>query len=162
MLVPFDQLPDDSRVWIYQSSQKFTEENTEFLNKQLADFLTQWTAHGGQLNAGFELKHDRFIIIGLDQQMNAASGCSIDAQVRFIQQLEKELDIQLLDKMNVAYIQNDRVHYKELQDFKKMAKDGAIGKHTIVFNNLVNTKEEYAEHWEIPAIESWHNRFFKK
>ena len=42
-----------------------------------------------------------------------------------------------------------------------MAKDGAVGKKTIVFNNLVNTKEEYLEHWEVPAIESWHSRFFK-
>ena len=63
--------------------------------------------------------------------------------------------------MNVTYIQNDRLHFKPLTDFKKMAKDGAVGKKTIVFNNLVNTKEEYLEHWEVPAIESWHSRFFK-
>ena len=41
-----------------------------------------------------------------------------------------------------------------------MAKDGAVGKKTIVFNNLVNTKEEYLDQWEVPAIESWHSRFF--
>ena len=161
MLTPFQELSDTSRLWIYQSDRKFTEEELPKLEQYLSAFLEKWTAHGAALNAGFEIKYDRFIIIGLDQTQSAASGCSIDTQVRFIQDLEKEFEISLLDKMNVTYIQNDRLHFKPLTDFKKMAKDGAVGKKTIVFNNLVNTKEEYLEHWEVPAIESWHSRFFK-
>ncbi|PHR90626.1 MAG: ABC transporter ATPase [Leeuwenhoekiella sp.] len=161
MLIQFKELPQTSRVWIYQSDRKFTEEELPKLKQELAVFLEQWTAHGADLNAGFEIKYDRFIVIGLDQHINAASGCSIDAQVRFIQKLEAAYDVSLLDKMNVTYIQNDRLHFKPLADFKKMAKDGAVGKNTTVFNNLVNTIEEYEEHWEVPAIESWHNRFFK-
>ena len=31
---------------------------------------------------------------------------------------------------------------------------------TIVFNNLVNNIEEYNESWEVPAMDSWHSRFF--
>ena len=161
MLIQFKELPQTSRVWIYQSDRKFTEEELPKLKQELAVFLEQWTAHGADLNAGFEIKYDRFIVIGLDQHINAASGCSIDAQVRFIQKLEAAYNVSLLDKMNVTYIQNDRLHFKPLADFKKMAKDGAVGKNTTVFNNLVNTLEEYEEHWEVPAIESWHNRFFK-
>lgn len=161
MLIPFQDLPANSRLWIYQSDRKFTEEELVKLQEQLESFLKEWTAHGASLNAGYEVKYDRFIVIGLDQSVSAASGCSIDTQVRFIQQLEKDFEVQLLDKMNVTYIQNDRVHFKPLADFKKMAKEGAVGKKTIVFNNLVNTKEEYLEFWEVPAIESWHNRFFK-
>ncbi|WP_442846310.1 ABC transporter ATPase [Leeuwenhoekiella sp. H156] len=161
MLIPFQDLAKNSRLWIYQSDRKFTEEELPKLNQELSVFLEQWTAHGADLNAAFEIKYDRFIVIGLDQSLNAASGCSIDAQVRFIQKLEAAYEVSLLDKMNVTYIQNDRLHFKPLADFKKMAKDGAVGKNTIVFNNLVNTVEEYEEHWEVPAIESWHNRFFK-
>ncbi|RXG15906.1 hypothetical protein DSM03_10391 [Leeuwenhoekiella aestuarii] len=161
MLTPFKELPDNARLWIYQSDRKFSEEELPKLQQYLTAFLQQWTAHGASLNAGFEIKYDRFIAIALDQSASSASGCSIDAQVHFIQQLEKEFDISLLDKMNVTYIQNDRLHFKPLADFKKMAKDGAVGKNTTVFNNLVNTKEEYLEHWEVPAIESWHSRFFK-
>ncbi|RXG21078.1 ABC transporter ATPase [Leeuwenhoekiella aequorea] len=161
MLVPFQDLPANSRLWIYQSDRKFSEDELLKLQEALNSFLNDWTAHGASLNAGFEIKYDRFIVIGLDQSASAASGCSIDSQVRFIQQIEKEFEVVLLDKMNVTYIQNDRVHFKPLADFKKMAKEGAVGKKTIVFNNLVNTKEEYLEFWEVPAIESWHSRFFK-
>jgi len=161
MLIPFNDLPDDSRIWIYQSNRKFTDEEVAQLEIKLQEFLKEWTAHGANLQAGAEVKYQFFLVIGLDQSENAASGCSIDAQVRFIQKLEQELDIELLDKMNVTYIQNDRVHHKPLLEFKKMVKDGAVGKNTMVFNNLINTKEEYLEHWQIPAIESWHSRFFK-
>jgi hypothetical protein len=64
-----------------------------------------------------------------------------------------------MDKMNVSYKQGDYVAYKSLIDFKKMAKDKAVSKNTIVFNNLVNSKAEYLEFWEVPASESWHSRF---
>jgi len=40
-----------------------------------------------------------------------------------------------------------------------MAKDKAVSKNTIVFNNLVNNKGEYLSDWEVPASDSWHNRF---
>ena len=161
MLTSFDQLPSDSRVWIYQCNRKLTDTEVSGLKDKLDIFLKNWTAHGTDLHAAAEVKYNWFVVIGLDQEVNVASGCSIDAQVHFIQQLERDMDVELLDKMNVTYIQNDRIHHKPLLDFKKMVKNGAVGKNTIVFNNLVNTKGEFEEHWEVPAIESWHNRFFK-
>lgn len=162
MIVDFNKMPDTSRIWIYQSDTKFSQEQLVKIRKELTSFLTAWTAHGAQLNASFDIRHDRFIVIALDQSQSRASGCSIDSQVRFIIALQEELGVDLLDKMNVTYYQNDRVHYKPLLDFKKMAKDGAIGKKTIVFNNLVTNLGEFKDSWEIPAIESWHSRFLRK
>lgn len=159
MLVDFQDLPESARIWIYQSNQSFSEEEVQLITEETKQFLTQWTAHGADLKAGFEMPYRRFIVIGLDQSLNAASGCSIDASVHFIQQLEKRFQIDLLDKMNVSYKQGDFVAYKPLKDFKKMAKERAVSKNTIVFNNLVATKQEYLESWEIPASESWHARF---
>lgn len=162
MLVNFKDLPDTSRIWIYQSDTKFTEEQVVKLTQDLTSFLEAWTAHGSELKAGFEIKYDRFLVIALDQSQAAASGCSIDSQVRFIISLQEELGIDLLDKMNVTYYQNDRIHYKNLLDFKKMIKDGAVGANTVVFNNLVTSLGEYNENWEIPAKDSWHSRFLRK
>lgn len=160
MLVPFENLPDDSRIWIYQSNRKLSDEETATIAEKIALFLTQWTAHGADLEAGFELKYNRFIVIGLNQSNASASGCSIDASVHFIQQLEKEFDVDLLDKMNVTFYSGEFITYKTLLEFKTLAKAKSVSKNTIVFNNLVNTKEEYLENWEVPAEESWHNRFF--
>lgn len=159
MLVPFNNLPDTARIWIYQSNRSFSEQELEQIKPELDHFLEQWTAHGSTLKAGYEIRYNRFIIIGLDQGHTAASGCSIDDSVRFIQDLEKRFEIDLLDKMNVSYKQGEYVAYKPLKDFRKMAKDRAVSGKTIVFNNLVNNKAEYLSDWEVPASESWHNRF---
>jgi len=159
MLTEFNTLPDNSRVWIYQANRSFKEIELEEISNKLTVFLEKWTAHGSDLKAGFEIKYKRFIIIALDQEKASASGCSIDASVHFIQQLEKDYNVDLLDKMNVSYKQGEFVAYKTLVDFRKMAKQKAVSKNTIVFNNLVTNLEEYKENWEVPASESWHNRF---
>jgi len=159
MLVPFTELPDSSRVWIYQSNRSFTDQELEEITSKLESFITQWTAHGANLNASFDIKYKRFITLALDQELNAATGCSIDSSVKFIQDLEQKYNVDLLDKMNVSYKQGEFVAYKTLTDFRKMAKEKAVSKNTIVFNNLVNNKGEYLSDWEVPASDSWHNRF---
>ena len=159
MLVDFNSLPETSRVWIYQCNRSLTEIEISEISNKLDTFIENWTAHGSDLMAGYDIKYKRFITIGLNQSLNVATGCSIDASVHFIQQLEKEYNIDLMDKMNVSYKQGDYIAYKSLSDFKKMAKDKAVSKKTIVFNNLVANKAEYLENWEVPASESWHSRF---
>lgn len=161
MLIPFNELPDNSRVWIYQANRSFSETELAEISAQLEQFITAWTAHGANLKASFEIRYKRFIIIALDQELNAATGCSIDASVNFIQKLEKDYNVDLLDKMNVSYKQGEYVAYKSLIDFRKMAKEKAVSPNTIVFNNLVNNKAEYLNDWEVPASDSWHNRFLK-
>ena len=159
MLVPFESLPEDSRVWIYQSNRSFTDEELVEIKQKLDEFLTQWTVHGSNLKAGYDIKYKRFITIALDQEVNAASGCSIDASVRFIQSLEQQYNVDLLEKMNVSFKQGEFVAYKTLTDFRKMAKNKSVSPNTIVFNNLVNNKAEYLSDWEVPASDSWHKRF---
>jgi len=155
----FKDLPDDSRVWIYQSNRKLSDDEVTVIKEKVVDFLKEWTAHGQDLEAGFEIKYNRFIVIGLNQENASASGCSIDASVYFIQKLEKEFGIDLLDKMNVTFYNGEFIAHKTLSDFRKMAKAKSVSKNTVVFNNLVNTKKDYLENWEVPAKDSWHSRF---
>ncbi|MCL6295275.1 ABC transporter ATPase [Jejuia spongiicola] len=161
MLVEFSTLPEESRVWIYQANRSFTETELEEIQSKLNTFIENWTAHGSDLQSGYTIKYKRFIIIGLNQDLNKATGCSIDASVHFIQQIEKEYNVDLMDKMNVSYKQGEYVAYKSLTDFRKMAKDKAVSKNTIVFNNLVSNIAEFKENWEVPASDSWHSRFVK-
>ncbi len=161
MLIDFNSLPEESRVWIYQSNRSFSEEELLQLEQQLNTFIEAWTAHGKDLQAGYKIVYKRFIVIALDQNSNNATGCSIDASVYFIQELEKQYNVDLMDKMNVSYKQGEFIAYKPLLDFKKMAQEKAVSKNTIVFNNLVNNIAEFNENWEVPASESWHSRFMK-
>lgn len=160
MYVPFDTLPDESRIWIYQSNRKFTDEEAAEIDAALKTYTEGWAAHGTGLEASYEFKYNRFIILAVNQEAHSASGCSIDDSVRFIQSLEQRFGVDLLDKMNVTYRLGEHIAHKPLADFKKMAKDKAVSANTIVFNNLVNTVGEWRDYWEVPAFESWHSRFF--
>ncbi|MFT6749179.1 MAG: hypothetical protein ACI9XR_002407 [Flavobacterium sp.] len=160
MFIPFNDLPLNSKIWIYQSSRKFTEAEMEEIQNGLLQFLSEWEAHGTSLESSFQIHYNRFIILAVNQEVQQATGCSIDKSVGFIQNLEQKYEIDLLDKMNVAFKQGEFITYKTLLEFKKLAKDKSVSENTIVFNNLVNTIEEFQEAWEIPAAESWHSRFF--
>lgn len=160
MYIPFENLPEESRIWIYPSNRKFSDEEIAEIEKDLEDFINNWSAHGTALEASFTIKYSRFIIIAINQEVHQATGCSIDSSVAFIQSLEQKYNVDLLDKMNVSFKQGEFITYKPLLDFKKLAKDKSVSENTIVFNNLVNTIEEWKENWEVPASESWHSRFF--
>lgn len=160
MYVPFDTLPEESRIWIYQSNRKFSDEELAEIEVDLKQFIENWAAHGTSLTASYLLKYNRFIILAVNQEQQVATGCSIDASVVFIQGLEKKYNVDLLDKMNVTFKVGEHVAHKTLIDFKKMAKDKAVTGETIVFNNLVNNIAEFNESWETPATYSWHSRFF--
>lgn len=160
MYVPFDTLPEESKIWIYQSNRKFSDEEMAEIAIDLQSFIENWSAHGTGLEASFQLKYNRFIIIAVNQEVQQATGCSIDSSVAFIQNLEQKYQVELLDKMNVTFKNGEHIAHKSLIDFKRMAKEKAVTANTIVFNNLVNTIEEFNENWEVPAADSWHSRFF--
>lgn len=160
MIVDFDVISEESRIWIYQSNRTISPAEIIEIEAKIKDFLISWTAHGSDLQASFLIKYNRFIVISLNESFNIATGCSIDSSVRFIQELEKLYDVSLLDKMNVSYRHGEFIAYKPLIEFKKMIKNRSISKKTIVFNNLINSKSEFLNNWEVPIEESWHNRFF--
>lgn len=160
MYVPFENLPEESKIWVYQSNRKFSDAEFAAIETDLKTFIENWAAHGTSLEASFLLKYNRFIILAVNQEVQVATGCSIDSSVAFIQELEKKYDVDLLDKMNVTFKLGEHIAHKPLIEFKKMAKDKAVTGNTIVFNNLVNNIAEFNEAWEIPAIDSWHSRFF--
>jgi hypothetical protein len=160
MYIPFENLPEESKVWIYQSNRKFSDEEVVDIDQQLKLFVDNWSAHSTALEASFIIKYNRFIIIAVNQEAQVATGCAIDASVQFIQNLEQKYSVDLLDKMNVTFKQGEYITFKTLIEFKKLAKDKSVSENTIVFNNLVNSIEEFNESWEIAAVDSWHGRFF--
>jgi hypothetical protein len=160
MLQPFDSLPSDARIWIYQSDRFFTAGEKKELESRLSEFVEKWTAHQRELSAGFSIVHDLFIIIGIDEKMAMASGCSIDKSVHIIRQLEADLKLSLLDRSRIACRKNDKVISVSKKEFENLLSTGEVNDETIVFNNLVDRKGELASHWEVPMRESWHARVF--
>lgn len=159
MLVDFEKLPGHAKIWIYQSNRKFYAEEIPKINANLTNFLTTWICDGVDIISSYKIAYNRFIILGVDDTIDPISTALIDQSVSFILGLQSEYDVELLDKLNVCFKQGEHVQYKDVAAFKKLIKNKSISPKTIVFNNLIRTKEELESDWELPITESWHNRF---
>ena len=49
MIVDFNTLPNDSRLWIYQSNREFTIIELEEIEALTKTFLKNWQAHNKEL-----------------------------------------------------------------------------------------------------------------
>ncbi|MDO6675948.1 ABC transporter ATPase [Tenacibaculum sp. 1_MG-2023] len=159
MFTEYKKLPQNARIWVYQSDREFTQEEIEFISAKALLFIDNWTRHGDDLKGSFTIKYNQFLILAVDEGFNNVSGCSIDASVRFIKELEKELELDLMNKMNVSFKDGDNINIVKLPEFQNFVKEKKIIAETIVFNNMVNTKGDFETKWEVPANQSWHARF---
>jgi len=159
MFTEYKNLPNNSRVWIYQADREFTHTEMDFIALKAEEFIKQWTRHGDDVKGSFTFKYNQFLVLAVDESFNTVSGCSIDSSVRFIQSIEKELELDLMNKMNVTFKDNNTINLVKLHDFQRFAKEQKVTSETIVFNNMVATKADFESNWEIPAKESWHKRF---
>ena len=160
MIVDFKALDKNSRVWIFQSINMMEQGVIEKIKEKTTLFLNEWKSHQKEFNSSFEIRYNSFIIIAADES-NLVSGCSIDSLVNFIKNLEVSYELELLDKLHVKYIQNDKIKTKHINDFKIHCQSLTNNEKLIVFNNLVKNIEELENNWEVDIRNSWHNRYLK-
>jgi hypothetical protein len=160
MYVAFDQLAPQARIWIYQASRPLAPEEIIPALPRLAQFAEEWTSHGRTLLASAEFLHRQFLVIGLDETVAGASGCSIDASVRFVRQLEEQLGVQLLEKSRLAFLRDGEVWLLENRELRAAVADGRLTADTFYFDNTLLTNEQLQQKWPAPASETWLSRYF--
>ncbi len=159
-MTPFDGLPDYSRIWIYQADRTLTGKEIKEIQQMSDEFTSLWVAHGKGLKAGARTFYNQFLILSVNEKINGASGCSIDSSVDFIRQLENRYRINFLDRSKIAYLSGKDVNLTDRRSIKGKIESGEITGETLIFNNLIETKEELNHKWLIPAKESWMKRYF--
>ena len=76
-----------------------------------------------------------------------------------MREIEKELNIDMFDKMKVTFKDGTNINTISLQEFKAYAKQQKINANTVVFNNMISSKVDLMNAWEIEAGKSWHAKF---
>ncbi|MBN4048434.1 ABC transporter ATPase [Flavobacteriaceae bacterium AH-315-O20] len=160
MLYDFEDLADDSKIWVYQSNREFKAQEVEEIKLILERFIATWKRHGDDLKASYEIRYNQFIIIAVDETYNGVSGCSIDASTHIFKQIENTYKVELFNKLQTAFKYGENINIVSLAEFQKYAKEQKIDRHTIVFNNMIQTKKELETNWEVIANKSWHSRYF--
>jgi hypothetical protein len=149
-----------SKVWIYQSNRLFNTTDLDYLHTVLNTFVQNWSAHNHDLKAGYEIRHQRFIVVIVDETQTGASGCSIDKSVHLMKQIEEHLSIDLFDRFQIAWKEGENIRISNKSEFENLLVSETINANTIVFNNLVKSYEEYLNQWETPINKSWHIKVF--
>jgi len=162
MLVEFDNMPDDARLWIYQGGRPLKEKELSYVKKHTEQFLGQWKAHGQELKSAFKIEHDQFLIISIDESFGSASGCSIDSSVHLIQELEKELGLSFMTTGHVAFLLEGNVKLFPFNGLKAKVADRLIKPETRMFDNTVRNVSEFRRRWFVPSSQTWVNRYFKQ
>ena len=148
------------RIWIYQADRILTEQESQQISVELTAFAEQWKVHGKPLSASAELRYNLFIILKVDEDVAAASGCSVDSSVRFLKGIEEKYHVQLFDRMQFAYKSVNGVAVVNRSGFEKLLAAGEINDHTLVFDNTITYEHQLENAWAVPFKESWHKRLF--
>ena len=155
-IVPFESLPDESRVWVFGSERPLDDGDASRLLGEVDRFLGQWKAHGVPLTCARDWRDDALLTIGVDTTQENASGCSIDGLFRTLQSLERSLGTRLLAGGRVFYRDDSaRVHCVGRNRLKDLVASGAIDEDTPVFDTGLTTAGEWRERFEAPARATW-------
>jgi hypothetical protein len=149
------------RIWIYQVNRPLSNPEVNVLEAKLSDFADQWSAHGKKLKASYEVCYNRFIVLKVENGFDEASGCSIDDSARFLRELEKEFNLSLFDRTQMAYLQDNEVKTCALGDIGRLYASQQLKDNTPIFDNTVTTGEEYKTKWQKPLRESGYFVFIR-
>ena len=149
MLADFHTLPDSSRIWLYASEKALTTDQQNHILTYIAEHLKGWNAHKVPLTAGVTILENHFIVIALDENKNGASGCSIDTLQKTIQELEKDLSIALMKRLNVFCKIGEII--KVIPSFKL----GFIANEDTLFYDLTIQRKEELSNYLKPIKDGW-------
>jgi hypothetical protein len=156
-LTSFEKLPDDARVWIFGAAAPVDDIDSAKLLAAVDTFLVQWKAHGHPLTSAREWRDERFLVIGVDQHTEGASGCSIDGLFRTLQDLEQAVGSSLVGGGLVFFRgPGDLVCALARDDFEALSRRGGADGTTPVFDTTITTAGDYRTRFERPASDSWH------
>jgi hypothetical protein len=152
-------LPAHARVWVYKSARPFNAAQRAIIVERGEAFVRSWAAHGTALLAAVDVLHDRFMVLAVDERLAAASGCSIDTSVRFVQDIERELGLSLTDRMVVIYEKDGAIKHCRVPEIGQLLKSGELTADTLVFDDLVATKGDLDARFRVPLGQSWMARY---
>lgn len=164
MYLNFDELPDEAKIWVYQSERELSTNESAEIAEKAKQFCESWTSHGDSLKASATVIYNRFIIFGVDSPSDGICGRAIDASARYIKQLGMERQIDFLKRDLVFFYDpvTRKARAMPLTQTKELIRKGELGKGELLFNTLIQKKLDLQDKWIIPVGESWLKIYFPK
>jgi hypothetical protein len=149
-----------NRVWTFVIGKPLGDEELAQLTQAGRTFVEHWTAHEKQLRGAFDVLGRRIVVVKVNEDLNQASGCSIDKLTRFMKMTESRFGVELLNRMNVAYREGDSIAVANANDVRGMIEAGRLKADTVVFNTAAANEDELSG-WEKPLKDTWLSRYLQ-
>jgi len=162
MYIPFEQLPPEALLWIYQADRRFSETEEKVISSAMREFCSEWSAHGNPLETSFLIKYNQFIILSVNENAADASGCSIDGSVRVLKELSQRFNNDFFNRTNVAFREGDQINLYPIQKLSALFKSTKLSAESITFNNLVPDKRSFLKNWEMATEKTWLAKYLPK
>jgi hypothetical protein len=133
----FPNLPNHSRVWLYLADRKLDATEAQYVNEQIHHFLSNWAAHNKKLSCDGTLLFNQYLMLAVNEDIESASGCSIDSSVRFVKSLGAELAVDFFNRLNVMVLENKEPIISSYLE--------AVEKKKIFINPMITKLEELRE-----------------
>lgn len=159
MYIPFEQMPDHARVWIYQANRPLSSSESARISQTLEQGTQGWEAHGAPLQASFEIRFNQVVVVAVNESVNQASGCSIDASTRWFKELAANLNIDFFNR-DLAIVRGETLELIPIGQIKSQVQAGIIRATDTILRPLTDQIASYRHEWLCPANESYISRYF--
>jgi hypothetical protein len=155
-----NQTLSKSKIWIFTCSRPLTEGESDDLLANLNNFLKSWNTHGLKLLAEGWIELNQILIVSLDENFMAASGCSIDKLNRFVSNQSEALKVNFFDRLTVFYQDENKTKSTNLATFWALRKANTINDETLVLDTTIKTFEDWKMHKWKQFQNSWHKSMY--
>ena len=153
----WSDMSENARVWVFTADRWMDDKDLEVLSHEMTSFTGDWKAHQVDLKAGWLCWKGRVLLVAVDEEIQEATGCSIDALTHCMQSVGMKMGIDWFNRMQVIHQMgsNDWVQ-TPMHEFWALRKAGRVQDSDFVINALAKTKGD----WQTTGIQqfkdSWH------
>ena len=116
------------------------------------DFHKDWKSNGQPVNGQLKVIKENLLDVVVDYFPNGMCGRAVDAKVRFINKVNEEFNLDLLNRTNIAFVKENSTVVHNYNNFDAVIKKGLVNKSTVYCNNFStkNSDEIYLPFGDSP------------
>ena len=158
----FPKLTGNGRVWIYVSKRALQTEEITAIKQKLAVFGSTWEAHGKPLQSAFDVLYNQILVLAVDEEVESATGCSIDKALAVFQEIESTYSLDLFNRMNLTFVKPDEtLRLVAMNEINQAYLSGLINNDTVFLDNTLAKLSDIRTRWQVPFQSSWAFRKIK-
>ena len=160
MFIPFNEISENARTWIFAAEKELDESQLNEINNILAAFTNNWQSHNQNVHSTFQIIEKQFIVIAADGEKSDISGCGIDKSMHVILELEQKLRITLTNKSLLFFKSKEEAFSVPLSGMKQAVLNNELSPNSLYYNTLAATVKEVKNNFYVSAKNSWLKKYF--